>query len=200
MAAQVTNYKCPACGGPLHFDGDIGKLKCDYCDSTFDVASIEAMHADDESEAMAEYALAEEEKKTRAASEWDTSEMTSDWGEGSEKLKVYSCPSCGAELICDETTAATSCPYCGNPAVVPGQLGGALKPDFVIPFKLSKEDAIAALKEHYKGKKLLPKSFTESNHINEIKGVYVPFWLFDGEGGRRPCFPCDKEPCASAWR
>lgn len=25
----------------------------------------------------------------------------------------------GAELICDEGTAATSCPYCGNPTVVP---------------------------------------------------------------------------------
>lgn len=25
----------------------------------------------------------------------------------------------GAELICDESTAATSCPYCGNPTVVP---------------------------------------------------------------------------------
>ena len=25
----------------------------------------------------------------------------------------------GAEPICDEGTAATSCPYCGNPTVVP---------------------------------------------------------------------------------
>ena len=60
-------------------------------------------------------------------------------------MKAYSCPSCGAELICDASTAATSCPYCGNPTVVPGQFSGALKPDYVIPFKLSKEDAVAAL-------------------------------------------------------
>lgn len=50
-------------------------------------------------------------------------------------MKSYNCPSCGAELICDETTAATSCPYCGNPTVVPGQFSGVLKPDYVIPFK-----------------------------------------------------------------
>ncbi len=64
----------------------------------------------------------------------------------------YTCPSCGAELICDETTAATSCPYCGNTTIVPGQLSGARKPDYIIPFKLSKEDAVAALKNHYKKK------------------------------------------------
>ena len=89
--------------------------------------------------------------------------------------------SCGAELICDASTAATSCPYCGNPTVVPGQFSGALKPDFVLPFKLSKEDAVAALKNHYKGKPLLPKAFTSGNHIEKIQGVYVPFWMFDGQ-------------------
>ena len=95
-------------------------------------------------------------------------------------MKAYSCPSCGAELICDASTAATSCPYCGNPTVVPGQFSGTLKPDFIIPFKLSKEDAVAALKNHYKGKPFLPKAFTNGNHIQEIQGVYVPFWMFDG--------------------
>ena len=40
-------------------------------------------------------------------------------------MKAYNCPSCGAELICDASTAATSCPYCGNPTVVPGQFSGA---------------------------------------------------------------------------
>ena len=29
------------------------------------------------------------------------------------------------------------------------------------------------------GKRLLPKVFKSQNHIEEIKGVYVPFWLFD---------------------
>lgn len=65
--------------------------------------------------------------------------------------------------------------------MVPGQFSGALKPDFVLPFKLSKEDAVAALKNHYKGKPLLPKAFTSGNHIEKIQGVYVPFWMFDGQ-------------------
>ena len=104
-----------------------------------------------------------------------------EWGSDAEKMRAYSCPSCGAELICEETTAATACPYCGNPTIIPGQFSGTKKPDLIIPFRFGKEEAIAALKRHYNHKPLLPKAFADNNHIQEIKGVYVPFWLFDAE-------------------
>lgn len=77
---------------------------------------------------------------------WDFSAVGGDWGEDAKKMRAYSCPSCGAQLICDETTAATSCPYCGNPTIVPSQFDGTLRPDLVLLFKLSREDAIKALK------------------------------------------------------
>ena len=113
-------------------------------------------------------------------------------GAEGDGMKAYSCPSCGAELICDASTAATSCPYCGNPTVVPGQFAGTLKPDFVIPFKLSREDAIRELKKHYRGKVLLPKSFSKENHLQEIQGVYVPFWLFSGEAEGNAHYECTR--------
>lgn len=75
--------------------------------------------------------------------------------------------------------AATSCPFCGNPTVVPGQFHGVLKPDYILPFKITREQALSSLKQYYQGKRLLPKRFSEQNHLEEIKGVYVPFWLFD---------------------
>ena len=96
-------------------------------------------------------------------------------------MRSYSCPSCGAELICDETTAATSCPYCGNPTVIGGQFSGSQKPELVLPFVLDKNAAKSALKAFYKGKKFLPNAFIAQNHIEEIQGVYVPFWLFDAD-------------------
>ena len=173
MPTQVTNYQCPACTGPLHFDADSGKLQCDYCGSAYDVAEIEAVYAEKEQKA---------EQAAEAGSQWNADEAGSPWSEQETAgLRNYSCPSCGAEILCDETTAATACPYCGNPTIVPGQLGGNLKPDYVIPFKLEKKEAVAALNRHYKGKIFLPKSFKNQNHIEEIQGVYVPFWLFDGE-------------------
>ena len=143
MSTQITNYQCPACTGPLHFDEQTGKLQCDYCESTFTVEEVEALYA--EKNAAAE--TAGEEAKP------------SEWGEDEGKMCSYNCPSCGAELICDHTTAATSCPYCGNPAIVPGQFSGSEKPAAIIPFKLSKEEAIAALKKHYQKKPLLPLQF-----------------------------------------
>lgn len=192
MPTQVTNYQCPACTGPLHYSAKSGKLECDYCGSSFDVAEIEALYARKEAEAAAakqaadakaeaaQVAKAEAAEAAAASGGWDTSDLSRDWGAEADGLRVYSCPSCGAELICDQSTAATACPYCGNPAIVPGQFSGALRPDYILPFRLSKDDAVQALRAHYKGKPFLPRSFTSANHIKQIQGVYVPFWLFDG--------------------
>lgn len=169
MAQQVTNYQCPACTGPLHFAEDIGKLKCDFCDSTYTAEEVAAFYAE------------QDEKHANAESDWDTSAMQEEWGDEAKGLSVYTCPSCSAQLICDETTAASSCPYCGNPTIVASQLKGVLKPDYIIPFKLDKAQAVERLKNHYKGKFLLPGAFSKQNHLEEIKGLYVPFWLYDAK-------------------
>ncbi len=227
MTEKVTNYQCPACTGPLHFDPERGKLACDYCGSTYTVEEIEAYYRQKDqkaAEALAKDQAEETEALRQAApvqtkadaapgpaptdspdagpaagpdagpapvdgpdagsaagdAPWDTSQLSQDWGQEGERVMVLTCPSCGAQLICDAATAATACPYCGNPSIIPGQLTGALKPDYVIPFKKKKDAALEALKGHYKGRPYLPDAFTADNHIQEVKGIYVPFWLFDG--------------------
>ena len=172
MADRITNYQCPACSGPLRFDAVTGRLVCDYCSGSYDVSEIEALYAEKE-EAAAQAAQAAAGQAAPEGSHWSEAEAAG--------LKVYTCPSCGAELICDQTTAASSCPYCGNPTILPGELSGALRPDWVIPFKQTREEAIEALKAHYRKKPLLPRSFSSQNHLEEIKGVYAPFWLYDGD-------------------
>ena len=188
MATQVTNYQCPACTGPLHFVGASGKLECDYCGNAYDAAEIEALYAEKEQAAL-EAAQNAEEKASDSDSEWNLDGVGGRWdAEEAANLRSYTCPSCGAGIICDVNTAATSCAYCGNPTVVPGQLGGALKPDLVIPFKLDKKAAMAALKKHYQKKLFLPGSFSTANALEEIKGIYVPFWLFDCRADGRVTF------------
>lgn len=166
--AELQEYKCPCCGGALAFDSKIQKMKCPYCDSEFEMETLSAY---------------DEELNTERPDDmnWEFSEGAQ-WQEGeTEGMKTYVCKSCGGEIVGDGNTAATSCPFCGNPVVMKGQFTGALKPDLVIPFKLDKKAAKEALKRHYAGKKLLPKIFKEENHIDEIKGIYVPVWLFDAE-------------------
>ena len=143
-------------------------MKCPYCDTEFEMETLEAYDRE----------LKEESSDDMT---WDTA-AGGEWTEGEkEGLRVYVCQSCAGEIVTDETTGAASCPYCGNPVVMKEQFLGDLKPDFVIPFKLDKKAAVEALKRHYKGKLLLPKVFSQENHIQEIKGVYVPVWLFDTE-------------------
>ena len=125
---NIQEYKCPCCGGAIHFDSTIQKMKCPYCDTEFE---MEALQGYDE-------ALNQEKSDEMV---WDTSAGT-EWGEGETNgLHTYQCQSCGGEIVGDESMAASACPYCGNPIVVTGQFSGALKPDYVIPFKLDKKAA-----------------------------------------------------------
>lgn len=162
--AETVQYKCPCCGGRLEFDSGLQKMKCPYCDTAFDVETLEGY---------------DDALKQDAADDmhWDAAQQP--WDDA--QMGVYTCKSCGGELVCDENTAATACPFCGNPIVLTGRLSGDLKPDYVIPFKLDKKAAEAALRNHMKGKRLLPNLFRSENRISEVKGVYVPFWLFDAD-------------------
>lgn len=165
----LQEYKCPCCGGAVSFDSGLQKMKCPYCDKEFEIDALKAM---DETKA----ADADDEMH------WNNKESGAEWnGAEAEGMRVYICNSCGGEIVCDETTAATSCPYCDNPVVVRGNVSGMLRPELVIPFKLDKKAAIEALSNHLKGKKILPKIFRKKNHIEEVKGIYVPFWLFSAD-------------------
>lgn len=99
--------------------------------------------------------------------------------EETANLRTYICNSCGGEIVGDEHTAATNCPYCDNPVVMAGSFQGELRPDLVVPFQLDKEQAKAALSRHLQKKPLLPKLFKSQNRIESIQGIYVPFWLFN---------------------
>ena len=164
--AGLQEYKCPCCGGAIAFDSTIQKMKCPYCDTEFEMDVLKGYDAelqDEEADNM--------DWETTAGGEWEEEET--------DGLRTYVCKSCGGEIVGDANTAATSCPFCDNPIVMMGQFSGTLKPDLVIPFKLDKKAAKEGLVKHLTGKRLLPKIFKDQNHIDEIKGVYVPFWLFD---------------------
>ena len=154
--SAILEQKCPCCGGAVEFDSGVQKLKCPYCDTEFEITDM-----------------------PQETDEINWSSQGSQWASGeTDGMNVYSCNSCGGEIVADSTTGATECPYCGNQVVMKGQFSGALRPDLVIPFKLDKKAAKEALKKHISTKKFVPKSFLEDNRLEEIKGVYVPHWLF----------------------
>jgi len=164
----LQEYKCPRCGGAIAFDSTLQKMKCPYCDTEFDVESLRGYDEDLRSEGHENL-------------EWHTDRQSQWTADEENTLRSYVCNSCGGEIVTEQTTAATECPFCGNPVIMMNQLKGSLKPDLVIPFKLDKRAAVEGLKKHLSGKFLLPKIFKTQNHLDEVKGIYVPFWLFDAD-------------------
>lgn len=159
---STITYKCLNCGAPLVFDGDAQNWKCEYCISTFGEKDMEAL----------EHRLALDEQHGMHKQKDD---------EFASKARAYSCTSCGAEIVTDDTTAATFCYYCHNPTIIPGQLSENYKPSKIIPFKMEKDRAKGAFIRWCKKKPLLSKDFTSSSQLEKLSGVYVPFWLFDCE-------------------
>ncbi|MBP3806001.1 MAG: hypothetical protein J6I76_19305 [Oribacterium sp.] len=162
---NVMNFKCPCCAAKLVYSGEVQEMTCEYCGSQFSMEQIKA---------------AEESLKDSTGGNnmvWNTADQQIISDENG-KVQGYRCQSCGAEMVADENTAATECPYCGNPSIIPQSFEGLYRPDLMIPFAVGKKQASEKLKEFTRGKKLLPDSFTAGNRIEKITGIYVPFWLY----------------------
>ncbi|MCL2675500.1 MAG: hypothetical protein FWE84_02765 [Firmicutes bacterium] len=158
--SQILDYKCPNCSSPLLFQPGTQSLKCSSCGTEMDAAAFTALD-----EAL---------KTGDAAADYGTYR-----GAALDEVNQQHCNSCGGELITDGTAIVTECPYCGNTAIITQRVKGALKPDYVIPFKIEGDAAKSTLRDFYKKKPLLPKHFKTDSQIDKLTGVYVPFWLYD---------------------
>ncbi|MBD9061543.1 MAG: hypothetical protein EGR45_05925 [Ruminococcaceae bacterium] len=172
---SVKDYKCPGCGAKLKWDAEEQKMKCDYCDNVYDIDTLEEFSR-------------EETDKPADNYQWTP---YSDNGEVSG-LRVYVCKSCGGEISATGDTAATSCPYCDSPVVLDNNVSGVLKPDLIIPFCKTKEEAQEEMKKFCKGKPLLPPTFISEHRIEEVKGIYVPFWLYNCDAAGKMRFDATK--------
>jgi len=180
--AEVLAYKCPNCGAPINFDSKSQMMNCSSCGTQMETAAWQAYDA----------ALKQAEEP-QAEVVWKDEDVTL-WKDAS--ISALVCRSCGGEIVVEKTTVATECPYCGNAAVASKQVSDMLRPDFIIPFKLDKNAAMAALKKFYGGKPLLPKYFKDEKRIEKIIGMYVPFWLYDCDTSNNAVYNTTK---TSSW-
>ena len=159
---STTSYNCPCCGAPLKFSGESGKLECASCGNAYEPEALEMMNP---AESGDEISFA------NTAERFDSCESG---------VQTYICKNCGAELMTEDTTTATECPYCGSPTILPDRIEGSVKPEMVVPFKITKEQAQKLFEDYFKGKLLLPNVFLNGrNRIAEMRRLYVPYWLFD---------------------
>ena len=151
---KSVDYKCLNCNAPLKYNPSGKNWKCEYCASVFTKSE-----------------LAKNEEKFK---ETDTKKTKYE-----EELVVdeYTCQNCGAKIVADPNTAATFCVYCKNTAILKSRLDGKFAPKRIIPFAKTKKEAIKGFTEVCKGKLFLPGEFALEKNINDITGVYIPFFL-----------------------
>ena len=167
--SEMFLHKCPNCNGTLEFNIESGMAYCSFCGSKFDVESLKTENG--------------EKKPAKDAAplkEFDWKEYKKPLvKEDLEGSRSYLCQTCGAEVILDAITASSQCPYCGNYLILTENVTAGLRPNGIIPFKIQPNQLAAAVRDYYKGRKLLPFNFFSDNKIGSPRGIYVPFWLYN---------------------
>ena len=96
---EIQSYKCPNCGGGLVFDPKTQKFKCEYCLSAFTEETLKEM----------EEAARKSEEASKPGGMPEAEKIESQ-KQAESKMVLYTCPSCGAEIVAQETTASTASP------------------------------------------------------------------------------------------
>ena len=146
-------YECPNCGGNLKFDIARQQLYCEYCDTQVDPYHFHK--------------------------EKDVRESESPSGE--YQVTVFTCPQCGAEIVSEDTTAATFCSFCGASAILDSRVSRERRPELIIPFTKTKEDCKAAYRKLLRRAIFAPKELRDENLIEKFRGIYMPYWVYSFE-------------------
>ena len=181
---MVLQYKCPDCGADMSYDAEKKALSCPSCGKLMDIDVMETedTHAKNDGEYSQDVSGSSEDvDEVYGDYEHFEEQSTYTTFEGSE-AQHYICQNCGAELITDQDTTATSCSYCGSPMVLGDRLSGKMAPAKLIPFTISKPQAEEAFRKWCKKGLVTPKDFMTADRIKSITGMYVPFWLYDVNG------------------
>lgn len=182
---MVITYKCPSCGAPMLFDPESQKLSCDHCGTELSAKEYE--------ERYGKPTLREETEEEKAADRVEGGPAETE-EEGSRvsyesgptmRVKKYHCSSCGAEVVTDETTAASVCGFCGSPTLLEERMEGAKRPARVLPFRVTKEQAGETFRDWTRRGLFTPRGFRSQSTIDKITGIYVPFWLVDYQANVR---------------
>ncbi len=147
---------CPNCMASLVYDVTSGKMECKFCGCFFDLKDV----ADQE---------AKEAAKEAAHAEAPVETM---------ECNIYACTSCGAELSVNGVEASTFCAYCGQPTIVFSRVSQELKPKWIIPFKVSREEAVEKIKARFRKGLFIPKE-VKNFQVEKVTGIYIPYWLMD---------------------
>lgn len=158
--------KCPNCGADIAFNPATQTYICDYCSSEFTQEQLNEAQLSGDIKAEEQQMYEEKPETDQTAS--DDPYMS---------VIVYTCPQCGGELFTTEETAATFCSYCGSSVLLERRVSKELKPEFIIPFQITKEQAADIYYKKMK-KSIFAPGYMRHMDIEKIRGIYMPYWTY----------------------
>ena len=201
--------RCPNCGGALEYSAELNKMVCSFCGNSYTIDELNEAEKAKEAEKEkntpkpADTAFSNNENRivtgptifTLKNSSGFASDEVGDYNtvlqrkneekakeesrmHASVKMQIMRCTACGAELAVNGVETSTFCAYCGQATVVQDRVDDYLKPDYIIPFKVTREDAEKTIRMRLNKGFFVPKGI-KNFEVEKIRGIYVPFWLFD---------------------
>lgn len=147
---------CSSCGGKVEFDPDSKGLKCVKCGNVYQIDYLRK---------TSKHSIKDKENED-GFKEWQTSG------------RCFHCQNCGAELILNNLEMSNTCQYCHTSSLVPYDKLPGLKPDAVLPFKISKTKAGETFKANVKKKWFLPNKFKKNIPLADIGATYISSFNF----------------------
>ncbi len=92
---------------------------------------------------------------------------------------IFTCPQCGAKIMCEDNEASSFCTYCSSATVLTSRISKEKKPDYIIPFEKTKEECIQEFKKITKKAILAPSELKDDKILDKFKAIYVPYWHYD---------------------
>jgi len=158
LSTNTITSKCKSCGGKMFYNPQDKCLECEYCGSTKFI------------------------NFTDYSSEIDLDNLfgkrDNEWG---NETHVFRCNNCGATQIISKSEISLKCSFCGTNNVVETDELSGIKPNAVLPFTLSKEDAHKSVITWARKKWLAPRKFKRELEPEDTLGHYYPSFTFDAD-------------------
>lgn len=156
---QTEVNQCASCGGNTVFDPSSGALKCPFCGNEQEIEKTQKNTIEHDF-------LQALEKEDHS---WD------------DEKRVFKCENCGAESVLDKDKVADFCSFCGSSHIASSNHHAGIKPALIIPFQVSKDEAVDMFKVWIKKRYFAPSELKKSYQLSKISGAYLPYWTFDSQ-------------------
>jgi len=163
--SAIEKHACPACGAQAEWNPARQMLVCPFCGT------------------QSPYKLESDKSKVQ---ELDLEEAlrqlpTEDGGWQAERRSVQ-CQSCKAVMVYDAARVGQNCEFCGSPALVDyREIKSPIQPQSLLPFKISQSQVRDSIHRWYGSKWFAPGALKSKALVDQLKGIYVPYWTFDAQ-------------------